>query len=399
MLEAANVSKRYGGVQALRDARLSVAPGEVHALVGENGAGKSTLARIVAGVEKPDGGSIRVDARPAMIYQELDLFPSLTVAENLQIVGTRDSSPWLDMVGLRVNPRRALDSLSIAERQLVAIARALSQQSQILLMDEPTSSLADPERLFALIGDLKRRGVAIVYVSHKMNEIFRLSDRITVMRDGAWVATLETASTTPAELVRLMVGRAIPEQLSRKGEILGLAGLVGSGRSTRLRSFLTSDAALVPEDRQAALFPQLSVLENVTISRMPQRLGFIRASAERVTPLPIPLPNLHAPVSTLSGGNQQKALLARALLLRPKVLLLDDPTRGIDIAAKQEIYRLIEDLAAQGTSIVLVSSELEELLRLCGRIEVLHEGRVAATFDAAQATQEKIMGAATGSVA
>ncbi len=490
LLEVEAVSKHYGGVYALRSAHFEVRAGEVHALMGENGAGKSTLAKIIAGSVHADSGSIRIDGQPAaihspldaqragvgIIYQELDLFPDLTIGENI-IIGNLHfrerwvvrfraieafCRPFLDQVGLPIATRTPVSSLSIGQMQLVALARALSMNARIILMDEPTSSLFEDaaEKLFRLIADLKQRGVAIVYVSHKMDEIFRISDRITVLRDGETVGTTDTAATTPDELIRMMVGREFRATERRvrphgelllevrglatrklrgvsftldRGEVLGVAGLVGSGRSELGAALFGIDRisagtitlrgrpvaprspqdamrhsiGLLPEDRKLeGLMMQMSVTENSTLAalRRMQTAGFIRTGAERSASaevhrrLAMRCPSESAPVATLSGGNQQKALLARWLLWDPELLFLDDPARGIDVGAKQDIYRMIDDLASRGKGIILVSSELPELLRCSDRILVLSEGRVTATFQAAEASQEKIMAAATASV-
>jgi ABC-type sugar transport system ATPase subunit len=453
------ITKHYGGVYALKGARLEVRAGEVHALMGENGAGKSTLARIIAGSARADGGTISIDGRPVhighpldarrlgigIIYQELDLFPSLSVRDNILIGNERFSGQAIEQllaqVGLACDIRRPVSSLSISERQLVAIARALSMNARILLMDEPSSSLSSDaaEMLFGLIGDLKRRGVAIVYVSHKIDEIFRLADRATILRDGETIGTVEIASTTAGELIRMMVGRELKITVRsqrvagetvltvdglttrklrgasfdlRGGEVLGIAGLVGSGRSELgaalygldrvLGGAVRSHAAigLVPEDRRIqGLMMRMSVLENGTfgVLRRISRSGFLnrrREIAELSTVadrVALTAPSLDVPVNQLSGGNQQKVLLARWLLVRPGVLFLDDPTRGIDVGAKEDVYRMIDEVAASGTAIILVSSELPELLRCSDRILVLRDGRVVARFEAGEATQEKIM--------
>ena len=456
--------------------------------MGENGAGKSTLARIVAGAEHADGGSFRVDGRPVgiaspldaqrlgigIIHQELDLFPNLSAGENM-VIGNlcfREGHwarfrrmeafcrPFLEQVGLTCSVREPVASLSIGQRQLLAIARALSMNARLLLMDEPTSSLFDDavERLFGLIRGLRGRGVSVVYVSHKMDEIFRISDRVTVMRDGQTVGTREAAQTDSGELIRMMVGRdlnlgggprtpssggAVLEAQNlrtarlrdvsftlRRGEVLGVAGLVGAGRSElgaalfgldrilsgRIcwrgeavsvrspREAMRRGIGLVPEDRRLeGLMMSMSVRENAslaTLDRM-QRFGFLRGARENVElrtvtgQLALHCPSPETCVSHLSGGNQQKVLLARWLLLHPDMLFLDDPTRGIDVGAKQDIYRIIEELAAAGKAVMLVSSELPELLRCCHRILVLREGRVTAIYDAAEATQENIMASAT----
>jgi len=474
LLQVENVSKHYGGVCALKNAHFALRTGEVHALIGENGAGKTTLSRIVAGSALADTANIAMDGRPAtiaspvdaqrlgigIIYQELDLFPNLTVGENLvignlhfregRLVSPRRIEafcrPFLDRVGLACGAGEVVAALSIGQKQLVAIARALSMNARILLMDEPTSSLFDDavERLFGLIGELKRAGVSVVYISHKMDEIFRICDRATVLRDGETIGTVEIAATDASQIIRMMVGRdlqmaARPERRDpgdvvlsverlttdklrgisfelRRGEVLGVAGLVGAGRSElgaaligmdRIRSGyirLHASIGLVPEDRRLqGLMMRMSVLENCTIAVLPrmQRLGFIRHQQERreLEPLArrlgLDCDSTARPVNQLSGGNQQKALLARWLLRDPDVLFLDDPTRGIDVGAKQDIYGIVDELAAAGKGVILVSSELPELLRCCHRIMVLSEGRLTAIYDAKEATQENIMAAAT----
>jgi ABC-type sugar transport system ATPase subunit len=370
--------------------------------------------------------------------------------------------PFLEQVGLTCSVREPAAALSIGQRQLLAIARALTMNARLLLMDEPTSSLFDDavERLFALIRGLRSRGVSVVYVSHKMDEIFRIADRVTVLRDGQTVGTRAAASTDSGELIRMMVGRELNlaggprgrehaaggivlevEDVSTdrlrnvsftlsRGEVLGVAGLVGAGRSElgaalfgldRIRSgqirlggaLLTPKSprdamrrgiGLVPEDRRTeGLMMSMSVRENASLATLGriERLGFLRGARESgelnavARQLALHCPSTETCVSHLSGGNQQKVLLARWLLLYPEVLFLDDPTRGIDVAAKQDIYRIVEELSASGKAVMLVSSELPELLRCCHRIMVLREGRVTVIYDAAEATQEKIMAAAT----
>jgi len=477
ILRADGVRKHFDGVQALRGASFSLAAGEVHALMGENGAGKSTLAKIVAGSVRADAGQISLDGKEVeikspldaqrlgigIIYQELDLFPHLSIAENIAIgrsVKFRDldrfAQPFIENVGLAANPGTMLGSLRAGEMQLVAIARALASRARILLMDEPTSSLFDDavERLFRLIEALKQSGVAVVYVSHRMDEIFRVCDRATVLRDGATVGTRVIADTSADELIRMMVGRDLEStsrarssfgeillsvsNLStkklqnvsfelRKGEVLGIAGLVGAGRSEigaalfgldhRISGMIRlnghevaprspSEAielgiALVPEDRKSeGLMMQMSVAENTTLGRF-SKLGFIQPSEEKIAldpvfrTLALKTASRDARVSTLSGGNQQKVLLARCLLANPDVLFLDDPTRGIDVGAKQEIYSIIEKLASEGKGVILVSSELPELLRCSDRILVMREGRATANLDRNDATEERIMKAAT----
>jgi ABC-type sugar transport system ATPase subunit len=477
LLQASGITKHYGGVQALKGASFELKAGEVHALVGENGAGKSTLARILAGSTRADAGTILRDghevriARPldaqrlgiGIIYQELDLFPSLTVGENI-IIGNlhfretalvrfpeieRFCRPFLQQVGLDCPPRTLAGALSIGRQQMLAIARALSMDARIILMDEPTSSLFDDAaaRLFQLIAGLKATGVSVVYVSHKMDEIFRIADRATVLRDGETVGTVAIRETTTDAIIRMMVGRDLaltphaspsaPGDVAlevhslttaklrdisfdaRRGEVLGIAGLVGSGRSELGAVLAGLDAVvsgtirnhgtigLVPEDRRVeGLMMQMSVLENSTLAILPgmSRAGFVSRPAERrefdpvAARLSLRCDSPDVAVSRLSGGNQQKVLLSRWLLANPDILFLDDPTRGIDVGAKQDIYRIIEELVRAGKAILLVSSELPELLRLSDRILVLHEGRVAARYDARETTQEQIMSAATAAV-
>jgi ABC-type sugar transport system ATPase subunit len=489
LLQAENISKQYGGATALRNAHFRLRAGEVHALMGENGAGKSTLAKILAGSVRPDAGTLLVDGRPApiaspldaqrfgigIIYQELDLFPHLTVGENIVIGNLRFRDrrfvrfeeidafcrPYLDQVGLRCGSREMAETLSIGQMQLLAIARALSLSARIILMDEPTSSLFDDsaERLFQLIADLKRRGVSIVYVSHKMGEIFRICDRVTVLRDGETIGTREIGETSTEELIRMMVARELKmfgarmerepsddvvlsvshlataklHDVSfevRRGEVLGVAGLVGAGRSElgaalfgldrriggeiRLRGkpvdprsarqAIRMGIGLLPEDRKLqGLMMQMSVVENTTLAVLGrlQFFGLIDRSRELAAVRPLygelalKCSSPDASVSSLSGGNQQKVLLAKCLLANPDVLFLDDPARGIDVGAKEDIYRIVAKLALEGKAVIFVSSELPELLRCCDRIMVMKEGRVTATYNGAEATQEKIMAAAT----
>lgn len=488
LLRAEGISKHYGGIYALKNAGFALEAGEVHALIGENGAGKSTLAKIMAGSVRPDAGRILVDGRAVpvrnsleaqrlgigIIYQELDLFCHLTIGENI-VIGNLNfperlfvsfrgvdafCRPFLERAGLPRDPGEMLSSLPIGQMQLVALARALSMDARVILMDEPTSSLGDDAagRLFEVIGELKQSGVSIVYVSHKMNEIFRICDRATVLRDGETAGVQEVRNTTPQELIRLMVGRELREAVRarragggevllsvsglttnklrgisfelRRGEVLGIAGLVGAGRSElgaalfgmdrvragviRLRGVpveprspgaaIAQGIGLLPEDRKLqGLMMQMSVLENSTLAAMGrmQRFGFIRPAQETSAleplyrQLALKCASWSSRVTTLSGGNQQKALLARWLLVNPEVLFLDDPARGIDVGAKQDVYRIIESLAAAGKGVILVSSELPELLRCSDRILVLSEGRLTAAYDSAEATQEKIMTAAT----
>ncbi|MFT5121424.1 MAG: ABC-type sugar transport system ATPase subunit [Kiritimatiellia bacterium] len=491
LLVAEGVKKQFGGVRALVDGAFTLIAGEVHAIMGENGAGKSTLGKILAGVFPASAGTLLLDGQPfaptnprqaqqlgvAMIFQELDLFPHLSIAENIVAANLAYKEgvfakraamdafcrPFLDKVGLLAPSNTLVAKLPMGDQQLVAIARALSMDARIIVMDESTSALTEDavENLFGVIRDLKSMGVSVIYVSHKMEEIFAICDHVTVLRDGVTVGSHPTADTTMDELIRLMVGRPIDrnahapshktgkevlrfESVSthalrqvcfglHQGEVLGIAGLVGSGRTEIGQALFGLDAivsgamwlngqaytpgapgqaiaqgvGLVPEDRKTmGLMMQMSVRENATLSALSRRgnratdltqNGFVRRTAEaeldqriaKSTRLKAADPR--APVSHLSGGNQQKVLLGRWLMVDPEVLFLDDPTRGVDVGAKEDIYTLIEELAAKGTSVIMVSSELPELLRCCDRILVMNQGRLVGEFDAREADQESIM--------
>jgi ABC-type sugar transport system ATPase subunit len=487
LLTARGISKHFEGTQALCNVDLDIAAGAVHALVGENGAGKSTLAKIIAGVVKPDSGELLWDGAPfrpvdqlaaqrlgvGMIFQELDLFPHLSLADNLTIGNLHAErglftdrrtaadfcAPLLEEVGLKAPLNSPLGALSIAQTQLVAIARALGMNARLLIMDEPTSALDDEHaaRLFGLIGRLKQKGVAILYVSHKMDEIFRLSDRITVLRDGRHIETTTASETNIARVIAGMVGRDLETSAAktlaagevllevknlssrklrdvnfelRAGEVLGIAGLVGSGRSSlahalfglddsangkiRLRGrdyipqspahALRSGIGLVPEDRKTqGLMLQMSVEQNTTVSVLPRlhTFGLVNRAQERREAaqvngrLRVKTASPDTEIGTLSGGNQQKVLLARWLLADPAVMILDDPTRGVDIGAKHDIYGVIQSLCDAGKGVILMSSELPELLQCSDRILVLHDGQVAGELTRAEATQERIMALAT----
>lgn len=488
LLIASKIEKHFDGIFALRGASLEVCEGEVHVLIGENGAGKSTLAKVIAGVVRPDTGEIyfrgeRVQFRTPLeaqrlgigiVFQELDLFPHLSVVENV-VIGHSGAErgafvnrsamesfcrPFLEQVGFTAPSGTLLTDLSVGQMQLVAIARALSMDARLILMDEPTSALGDEDvaRLFGLIRKLKSRGVAIVYVSHKMQEIFQIADRITVMRDGCYIGTRNAGETNVSQIIAMMVGRELAEaepRVSRRtdrlllsvrnlstrrlrdvsfdlhaGEVVGLAGLVGAGRSElgaalfgmdritagkmelkgrefrpkNVRESISRGLGLLPEDRKGqGLMMQMSVTENCTLSTLARlaRGGFVRAREERngardiLNRTRIKTSSYDAPVSSLSGGNQQKVLLGRWLAVDPTVLFLDDPTRGVDVAAKRDIYAIVDEMAKRGKGILFVSSELPELLQNCDRILVLHDGRLTGCVDAATATQEQIMAMAT----
>jgi len=485
LLEARRVSKSFPGVVALDDVSLSVAPGSVHALVGENGAGKSTLMKIIAGLCAPDTGELRLHGRVvrldtprralqagiAMIHQELNLMPSMTVAENIWI-GREPVSPLglirhrelrhrtrtlLERLRIGVDPDTAVADLPIAARQLIEIAKALSHQSQLIIMDEPTSALTerDAEQLFAVIGELRAAGRAVLYITHRLDEVFAVADQVSVLRDGRHVGTDRPASLSRDELIRMMVGRELTRIYPgapgtpgavvlaahaltgarfrdvsfelRAGEILGLAGLMGAGRSELAaalfglnparaghitlrgvrvvidspRAALAHGIALLTEDRkESGCFLMLSILENLEIAVLGRefvRAGVVRGRAVREAcgamsrQLRVKTPGLDECIGNLSGGNQQKVLLGRCLLLRPKILLLDEPTRGVDVGAKSEIHELIVRLAAQGTAVLMISSELPEILGMSHRIMVMHEGRVTGTLERDQADQVQIM--------
>lgn len=495
LLEMRGIAKSFGGVAALRGADLVVRPGEVHALLGQNGAGKSTLMNILAGVLSPDQGEIRIrgslvrlDSPPdatragvAMIHQELDLVDSATVADNLYLGSEirrlpgivhrgqmlRSARELLEEYAIDIDPRREVGRLRVGEQQMVAIAKALRQEASVIVMDEPTSALSASEvdTLFDLIPGLTARGVGIVYISHRMDEIQRICRRATVMRDGLTVGSLVVAEADPDEAIRMMTGADIDqvfpdrsplpedspirlriEDLTvaagreparreprgvtldvRRGEILGLAGLLGAGRTELLealfglagrraamrmeldgraasvrspRAALRQGIGLVPEDRRAAgLVMSESIGANLVLSvlgilgrwGLRSRTAEQRAVARSVDQLRIKLSSTAATVATLSGGNQQKVVFGRNLLRDPVVLLLDDPTRGVDIGAKSEIYALLDSLAAQGLSVVLASSEIPELIGLCDRIAVLREGRIVEVLAHADATEAKVL--------
>jgi ABC-type sugar transport system ATPase subunit len=484
------VTKRFGGVVAVEDVAFDLRPGEVHALVGENGAGKSTLMKIVDGLYGQDEGTLEVGGEAAsfssprdaeasgiaMIPQELDLFPELSVAENLFVGRKRPRTSWggldweamrdethkrLDALGVGLDATSAVKRLSAAEQQIVAIARALVGEARAVIMDEPTSSLTEREtrQLFGIIGDLTAGGVGVVYISHRLEEIFEVSDRITVLRDGHHIKTAPASELDAEELVRLMVGRPLNELFTRsqsdpgetvlevrdltrhgefegvdlalrRGEILGLAGLVGAGRTELAQSIFgirhpdaggifvdgeevkihSPQTAMergifyVPEERRSqGLILPFSIKNNITLSILDRicRLGFVprseRGIADRfMGELSIRGAEVSDPVSRLSGGNQQKVVVAKSLAREPNVLLLDEPTRGVDVGAKSEIYRLMDDLAQEGKAILLISSELEEVLSMADRVLVMREGRISGEFSRREATQESVMTAATG---
>jgi ABC-type sugar transport system ATPase subunit len=492
ILEAENIDKRFPGVHALDNVSLTITPGEVHAVVGENGAGKSTLMKILAGAYGPDRGTIRIDGEAVTIenpraaqdlgiitiYQELSLVDALSVGENVFLgdLPTRSGGSWrvdwptvwsraaelLERVGLRIRPQTRVRDLSVAQKQMVEIARALARNVRVLILDEPTSSLTEreTEKLFEIISQLRNRGVGIIYISHRLGEVFRIAQQVTVLRDGIVVGSLPVRDASEDLLVRMMVGRDLarlftearasdaPVRLEvrglsrrgvlhdvslslRGGEIVGLAGLVGAGRTELARCLFGADSisegeilldgakvdirspghavdlgiALVPEDRKLqALILGMGVRENLSLPVL-DRLGspFVPSrrreralASDYIRSLTIRTPHMEQRVSALSGGNQQKVVIARWLATKPKVLILDEPTRGIDVGAKAEVHALIARLAEQGVAILMISSELPEILGMSHRILVMRGGRIVAEIPRQDATEESIMAAATG---
>ncbi|UJP09092.1 sugar ABC transporter ATP-binding protein [Microbacterium sp. KUDC0406] len=481
--------KTFGPVIALADGTIELRSGEIHALVGENGAGKSTLVKLLAGLYHPDGGDFLIEGDPvafrsvadskaagvSVIYQEPTLFPDLTVAENIfigrqprggagLISRTRmraDARELFETLGVPIDPDRIAEGLSIADQQIIEIAKAISLDARVLIMDEPTAALSgvEVERLFQVARSLRDRGAAILFISHRFDEVFALTDRITVMRDGRYIATHQTAEATVEGIVRQMVGRDVdqlfpktPAQIGdvvlsvqgltrrgvfqdididvRAGEIVGLAGLVGAGRTEVARAVFGIDEyddghvaldgvplrrhdvqkaidagiGFVPEDRRRqGLVMDLSVSRNATLALRGRlaRFGLIRGDRERRTAqewtkrLQVKTGSMEYPVSTLSGGNQQKVVLAKWLSTEPRLLIIDEPTRGIDVGTKAEVHRLLSDLAGRGIAILMISSELPEVLGMADRVVVMHEGRVTATIDRDEATPEAVMHAAT----
>jgi rhamnose transport system ATP-binding protein len=491
LLEGVSVAKSFAGVRALAGVSFDLRPGEVHALVGENGAGKSTLIRILTGAETPDSGTLMVGGREvgcmdpaaaralgiAAVYQQPSLFPDLTVAENIALslesggvwrrvdwrARTARAADLLAKAGAAIDPARLARTLSVPEQQLVEIAKAIGADARIVVMDEPTAALTDAEaaRLFAVVRGLRESGVGVVYISHRLEEVFAISDRVTVLRDGATVATRPTSELNQSELIRLMVGReldrlfpkrAVPlgdvalelvrvsnaaaglhdVSLSvRSGEILGLAGLAGAGRSEladtifgltpadsgeiRIRgevARLDSPAraihygiGYVPKDRrQHGVIAEMSIAENTSLASLPSvsRLGFIDSAQERgaaagyMTTLHIKAPSPRTEVAALSGGNQQKVALARWLMTGARVLILDEPTQGVDVGAKAEIHALMMDLVERGLAILMISSEMPEMLGMCDRVAVMRAGTIRGVWPRAEATASGILAMALG---
>ena len=488
LISARGIGKNFATIDVLRDVDLDLFKGEIHALLGENGAGKSTFAKILAGVHRPSRGTLSLNGTPVevtnpiaaqklgitLIHQEPISFPDLSVAENL-VIGdagdgwfsrvpwaemTREANRLMDLLGVKIDVTRPMRGLSIADQQMVEIARALASDSRLIIMDEPTAPLTpkEVETLFVIARRLRDEGRTIIFISHRLEEVRALCDRVTIFRDGNKITTDTIGNLTDADIIRLMIGRPFKEYMHktrseigavalkvenltlpgvfsdisfevRKGEIVGLGGLVGAGRTDVARALfgvapaasgtisvdgkpvsitdpsqaIDLGLAFVPEDRAVAgIFRSLSVEQNITAA-VPRQIapgGFIRRAVEKalatesVKKLSIRLASVRQPIGELSGGNQQKAILARWLLTNPSVLILDEPTRGIDIGVKAEFYDMIGELAASGRAILLISSELPELLALCDRVLVMSEGRLTADIPRADATQEAIMSAA-----
>ncbi|MCT2588215.1 sugar ABC transporter ATP-binding protein [Actinophytocola gossypii] len=490
LLELRDVHKSFDAVRALRGVSLELLAGEVHALAGENGAGKSTVVRIIGGEHRPDAGELLLDGEPtrlrgpreaqrhgiAVIHQEPSQFPDLTVAENVFMgrqplrAGRRidraamraRTAELFDSLGVPIDPDRVTRGLSIADQQIIEIAKALAAEARIIVMDEPTAALStvEAERLFRVARRLADGGAALLFISHRLEELAALCQRVTVLRDGALVTTAMMADIDRETLVRSMVGRDVEllfpgrehepgedalvvEGLTRSGvfhdvsftvrcgEVVGLAGLVGSGRSEVARAVFGVDErdagtvtvagrplrtgdpraaiaaglAMVPEDRrEQGLVLDLSIERNATLARLRavSRLGVVRRARERAVAgewagrLGLRFRRLGDPVATLSGGNQQKVVLGKWLATEPAVLIVDEPTRGIDVGAKVEVHALLADLAARGIAVLMISSELSEVLGMADRVLVMHEGRLTAELDRAEATEEAVMHAATG---
>ena len=479
------IYKSFPGVSALKDVSISINKGEVMALTGENGAGKSTLINILSGLYQKDSGEIYFEGKPvniispldarkmdiSTIHQELNLMPNLSIGENIFIAREKrklnilldkkktniDASDLMKLVGLEINPSTLVKDLSIAQRQMVEVAKALSVNSKLIIMDEPTSSLTDREVeiLMGIIRKLRGQGVSIIYISHKLSEIFDIADRITVLRDGNTIGTVDIRDCSEEMLIQMMVGRELKDIFAKidskiedyifevknitsgkmvknasfklkKGEILGFAGLVGSGRSELMRAIYGIDKmdqgeifldgekisinhpsqaikyglGFVPEDRKLqGLILGMAVRENITLSSLGKvsNYFFIKPSSEKVVSLgfieklSIKTPNQEQKVLNLSGGNQQKVVIAKWLAISPKILILDEPTKGVDVGAKKEIHHLMSKLTQEGVSVIMISSELPEILGMSDRIVVMHKGVIKGEFLRGEATQEKIL--------
>lgn len=490
ILEMKGIQKFFSGVHALKAVDFELRAGEVHALMGENGAGKSTLIKVLCGIHKPDAGSIRYFGKDvcfssiaesqaagiSVIHQELNMMNHLTVAQNIYIGREpkkgimiddakmeRDAKKLFEKIGVNIDPSVKLGTLTVGKQQMVEIAKAVSHECKLLVLDEPTAALTQPEveELFAIMSDLRKKGIGMIYISHRMDEINRISDRVSVMRDGEYIGTLITKDTTKDEIVKMMVGRVIygdkkekstvPDNAEvvlevknlclgnevknvsfklHRGEILGFAGLMGAGRTEVARAIYGADKkdygdiyvngkkvriktpeqavkngiCYLSEDRKRyGLMLIKSVSENSALASIDNYVKYgwindkkIEKDAERVNALlKTKTPSMDQQLKNLSGGNQQKVIVARWLLKNSDIFIFDEPTRGIDIGAKSEMYELMEDLAKQGKSIIMISSELAEIQRLSDRVIVMCEGRVTADMDVSAATQEEIMKYAT----
>ena len=494
-LQLTQISKSYPGVRALEDVSLSVTPGEVIGLVGENGAGKSTLMKILGGVVAPSAGTIHVDgaekaaltvpeaiaAGIAFVHQELNLFENLDAASNvfigreplkagpLRLVDSRalhaGVKPYFERLNVDFKPTTPVAELSIGQRQLLEIVKALSLNARLIIMDEPTSSLtlAETERLLAIVADLKAKGVSIIFITHRLNELTACADRVVVLRDGRLVGHLPKEKISHGEMIRLMIGRDLkslyqppamppgetvldlrdlrtqahpdhPVSLSvRRGEILGLAGLIGAGRTELARSIFGIDQVLggqillngkaialpspqaaieagiflVPEDRKkSGLLLDVSIAENIALPDLGAYASHglvvadrIRASAEQKDSLHIRAPNTETIAGSLSGGNQQKVVLAKWLAMKPKILICDEPTRGVDVGAKTDLYRMLRGLADAGVAILMISSDMEEVIGVSDRIAVMHEGRVSGILERADFSETNVLQLAVGHAA
>lgn len=493
LIEMKDICKSFSKVRVLDHVLFTLNKGEVHALMGENGAGKSTLMKILSGIYQPDSGTITFNGKEvtfsdvkdaekhgiSVIHQELNIIPSLSVMDNMFIgkelsyghTGVLNSREMkkktkeaLGRLGVHIDPGVTAGDLSVGQQQMIEIAKALETEAQVIIMDEPTAALTDRETnvLFSVIHQLKAEGVSMIYISHRMEELFTVCDRVTVLRDGQFIGTEKVSDTTYNDIVKKMVGRELGEQFPERkaptkierirvcglrkkgviedidftvaqGEILGIAGLMGSGRTEMMETLFGSrkkdggkifidqkpvtinkpaDAirtgiGFITEDRKAkGLLLDHSVRENISLPNLNimSTGGWIskkkesRLVTELIEKLKVKVSDQEQPIKSLSGGNQQKVVLGKWLGTQPKILILDEPTRGVDVGAKQEIYKIMNDLTKQGVSIIMISSELPEVLGMSDRILVMHEGKIAAIMNRAEANQEKIMEAATGGV-
>ncbi|WP_374724139.1 sugar ABC transporter ATP-binding protein [Calidifontibacillus erzurumensis] len=490
LVEMRNISKAFSGNRVLENVDFEVLPGEIHALMGENGAGKSTLIKILTGIYERDAGTVHVKGKEvhfsnpkeaekagiAVIHQELNIIPQLTVSENMflgkeltngfGVLKTKEmkekTTEYMNRLGISIDPDAEAGKLSVGQQQMIEIARAVAANTEVLIMDEPTAALTDREieTLFKVINSLKSQGVGIVYISHRMEEIFEICDRISILRDGQFIGTKKIKETNFDEVVQMMVGRELGERYPdrsvnpsderlkvegltskvvfenisfslRKGEILGVAGLMGAGRTEIMEALfgyrpkqqgkvfidgeevqihnpydaIKAGIGFVTEDRKdEGLVLGLSVRENLSLPNLKiiSTNGLISAKKEHefvqdmINKFRVKTSSQEQAVKSLSGGNQQKIVIGKWLGIRPKILILDEPTRGVDVGAKKEIYQIMNELTKQGVAIIMVSSELPEILGMSDRIMVIHEGKITAIFDRREATQEKIMQAATG---